>query len=254
MGVTAVDVAAETIFTPRRVVAEEWEGPAAAAAATHTLPSGIVVSSWGTAGPAVLLVHGWEGRATQFAGLIELIVASGRRAIAVDAPGHGRSPDSEFSPVLHGKALLEALPYYSPFEALVTHSFGSTSAFFALRRGLRVTRMALISPLVSLSERLDAMAEHFGLTGELRTAFLVTVARKLDVPIHELDLDLQPEPDGPVLLCHDTDDREIPIGSTRALADLWPSAALMVTTGLRHRRIVNDRGVIDTVADHIGLR
>jgi hypothetical protein len=199
-------------------------------------------------------VHGWEGRGTQFARLIDLIVASGRRAVAVDAPSHGRSPDTEFTPVLHGNALLEALPHHAPFEAMVAHSFGSTSGFFALRRGLDVSRIALVSPLVSLSERLDALAAHFGLTGEPRTAFLAGVTRKLGVPVHELDIDLQPEPAGLVLLCHDTDDREIPVDSTRALAERWPSATLLVTSGLRHRRIVHDRHVVDAVADHLGLR
>jgi pimeloyl-ACP methyl ester carboxylesterase len=114
---TAADYAANSIQTPRRQPAEEWEESAAATADEHALPSGIVVSTWGDRGPAVLLVHGWEGRSTQFAELIRVIVANGRRAVGVDAPGHGRSPDGEFSPVKHGEALLEALPYHAPFDA-----------------------------------------------------------------------------------------------------------------------------------------
>jgi len=249
---TAADYAASAILTPHRRPPEEWEESAAATAYERSLPSGIVVSTWGDGGPAVLLVHGWEGRSTQFAELIRAIVASGRRAIAVDAPGHGRSPDGEFSPVRHGQALLEALPRYAPFDALVTHSFGSTSAFFAMRHGLEVNRMALISPLVSLSRRLTTVAEQLGMRLDQRNAFLAAMQERLGTPLQELDIDPLPEPDVPVLLCHDIDDREIPIDTSRLLAQRWPNATLMVTAGLRHRRILTEPRVISAIATHIG--
>ncbi|WP_073265023.1 alpha/beta fold hydrolase [Cryptosporangium aurantiacum] len=248
------EAAAQMIFAPRRMPAEPWEEPAGAAAVPHTLPSGAVVSTWGDEGPAVLLVHGWEGRSTQFAGLIGVLVASGRRAVAVDAPGHGRSPDAEYSPVRHGEVLLEALPGHAPFEAVVTHSFGSTATFHALRHGLTVGRIALISPLVSLTDRLAEIAGYFGFEGPVRADFLDRVQHRLSgVPIADLDIDRRPCPDGPTLLCHDTEDREIPVDSTIALARQWTDARLIVTNGLRHRRILADPTVVETVARHLGV-
>ncbi|OLT23739.1 hypothetical protein BJF78_31635 [Pseudonocardia sp. CNS-139] len=249
---SAADYTADAILTPRRRPAEEWEEPAAVSAVTHALPSGNVVSTWGDTGPAVLLVHGWEGRSTQFAGLIRAVVAGGRRAVAVDAPGHGRSPDGEFSPVRHGEALLEALPRFAPFDALVTHSFGSTSAFHAMRHGLAVNRMALISPLVSLSGRLTKFAEQVGMAPAQRAEFLAVLQERLGVPVPDLDIDTLPEPAVPVLLCHDADDREVPAAPTRTLAELWPNATLLLTTGLRHRRILTEPAVVKAVAAHIG--
>ena len=45
---------------------------------------------WGE-GPPVLLVHGWEGHAAQFAGFIPRLLEQGFSAVAFDAPAHGQS-------------------------------------------------------------------------------------------------------------------------------------------------------------------
>src|SRR5689334_15961670 len=46
---------------------------------------------WGN-GPRVLAMHGWEGRATQWGPLAELLDRAGFEVIAIDAPAHGLSP------------------------------------------------------------------------------------------------------------------------------------------------------------------
>src|SRR5262249_24545271 len=45
---------------------------------------------WGD-GPRVYLLHGWGGRATQFAAFVEPLVRAGFMPVAFDAPGHGAS-------------------------------------------------------------------------------------------------------------------------------------------------------------------
>ena len=50
----------------------------------------IAVYAWGN-GPTILCVHGWGGRATNFAAFIGPMVAAGFRVVAFDAPGHGQS-------------------------------------------------------------------------------------------------------------------------------------------------------------------
>lgn len=50
-----------------------------------------VAWSWGT-GPVVILVHGWNGRASQMAPLAKAVADAGFRAVAIDITGHGSSP------------------------------------------------------------------------------------------------------------------------------------------------------------------
>jgi len=237
------------MFRARRVAPEPGEVPTAPAT-TATLADGAVVTSWG-AGTPVLLVHGWEGCASRFGRVVDALVASERRVVAVDGPGHGRSPDGVFTPSGYGQLLLEAAQPVGQFDAVVAHSFGSLAAFFALRRGLRAQSIVLIAPLRSLADRLTGTAEHFGFHGVYQAEFLDTIAERLGMAPTDLDLDAQPIPQVPVLLCHDTDDQEIPFDSTRHLARHWPQATLLRTTGLRHRRILQEPAVVEATVGHI---
>src|SRR4051812_3545595 len=54
----------------------------------------VVSYRWGYVGPVVVLVHGWRGRASQFAPLVRSLVADGHRVVAFDAPAHGASRGS----------------------------------------------------------------------------------------------------------------------------------------------------------------
>src|SRR6478609_3042547 len=47
---------------------------------------------WGGGDRTVLLLHGWRGRASQFAPLVRELVAEGFHVVAFDAPAHGDSP------------------------------------------------------------------------------------------------------------------------------------------------------------------
>lgn len=51
-------------MTPRRLPPRDWELPLLEQAERITLRFGLSALRWGS-GPAVLLMHGWEGRPTQ---------------------------------------------------------------------------------------------------------------------------------------------------------------------------------------------
>jgi pimeloyl-ACP methyl ester carboxylesterase len=51
----------------------------------------------------------------------------------------------------------------------------------------------------------------------------------------------------PLLVIHDRDDREVGWNDGAAIAQSWPDAELVTTTGLGHHRIVSDPGVIRQV-------
>jgi hypothetical protein len=50
-----------------------------------------------------------------------------------------------------------------------------------------------------------------------------------------------------LLVVHDEDDKEVPLAHARALAASWPSAHLMVTQGLGHRRVLREPAVVEKV-------
>ena len=72
-------------MTPRDLPPRDWELPLLAQSERITLRFGLSALRWGQ-GPAVLLMHGWEGRPTQFASLITALVNDGYSVIALDGP------------------------------------------------------------------------------------------------------------------------------------------------------------------------
>ena len=65
----------QAFMTPRNLPPRAWELPVLARAERINLRFGLSALRWGH-GPTVLLMHGWEGRPTQFARLIEALVAA----------------------------------------------------------------------------------------------------------------------------------------------------------------------------------
>jgi pimeloyl-ACP methyl ester carboxylesterase len=55
----------------------------------------------------------------------------------------------------------------------------------------------------------------------------------------------------PLLVIHDEDDREMPIRSGELVARSWPRAELVRTSGLGHRRILRDAGVIERTVEFV---
>jgi len=58
--------------------------------------AGLALQGWALGqGPAVLLVHGWEGASGQFAPMALALAARGLRTVAFDLPAHGSSEGKE---------------------------------------------------------------------------------------------------------------------------------------------------------------
>src|SRR5213082_3427517 len=83
-------LAASLFARPRRHRRPDRERALIARGAPLPLPQGLSATQWG-AGPAVLLVHGWEGRGAQLGALVDPLVEAGYRVIALDGPAHGDS-------------------------------------------------------------------------------------------------------------------------------------------------------------------
>jgi pimeloyl-ACP methyl ester carboxylesterase len=189
--------------------------------------------TWGE-GPVVYLVHGWNGSATQLAPLAVGLAAAGFRAVAFDAPGHGATAGSTSSVVHIARALLAVASVHGPARAVVAHSLGSAAVGVALRRGLVAERVVMVAPAVEPIAWLRGQAEAAGLGGLVPRLEAELTAR---VGFTGEDVSLLGNPAShPLLVLHDTRDRETPISGSEALVSRWPRSRLVRTTGLGHRR------------------
>jgi len=213
---------------------------------------GGVVRGWARgSGPAVLLLHGWGGRSGQMAPLAEALVAAGCTAVAIDAPGHGRSSGRVASVPLYAGAISAAAREVGA-RAGIGHSFGGSALTFAVAQGLALNAAVIIgspaTPAVYVDQFCAALELSAGTRRALRTRLEARVGRRFE------ELELTRAVAGarsPVLVVHDRADREVDFRNAEALAQAWPGARLHATSGLGHRRILRDPAVLAGVAGFV---
>lgn len=208
--------------------------------------------AWGS-GPTVLLMHGWGSRASHFSSFVQPLVEAGFRAVAVDAPAHGRSAGDlsnlfEFSEVVETVAQRLA-----PVHAIIAHSMGAASAAMAVSRGVVVDRIVLLCPICKLREALHRFVARRNL-GDAVEDELVARMDELFGPRVWLDSaldEIAPQLDIPALLFHDPGDTEIPYTDSVETARAWSGSRLITTSGLGHRSLLRDRALIAEAVDFV---
>lgn len=216
--------------------------------------------SWGR-GPAVLLVHGWEGRGGQMTPLVPALVEAGFRAITWDAVGHGRSPGRTSSLVEFAdgvwsaaRAVMADGPLHGPLHGIVAHSMGSAAVGLALHEGLTPERVAFIAPPHNMDTYAGEFARLLGLSDHVRDRMVRSIERRLNVRMADLTFDrIEPERPTPLLVVHDVEDREVPFEYGERIVAGWKGAQLKATRGLGHKRILRDPGVVRSVTRWLKL-
>ncbi|MBG6285980.1 MULTISPECIES: alpha/beta fold hydrolase [Pseudomonas] len=237
----------ELFVTPNEHAPRDWELPLLASSERVTLRFGLSALRWGE-GPAVLLMHGWEGRPTQFATLIENLVGAGYGVIALDGPAHGRSPGREADIVLFARALLEAAGELPPLRAVIGHSMGGASALLATQMGLRTETLVTIGAPSNVLGVLRGFSSVVGLPPVARSRFIRMIesragiaARQLDVARYQLDF--------PGLVVHAEDDRYVRVSEAVAIHEAWPQSRLLRLPAGGHHRVMADAAVIDAILE-----
>lgn len=203
-------------------------------------------------GPTVLLVHGWGGRSTDLAAVATRLADRGVRAVAVDLPAHGASPGESADLFQLAAAVAAAGRQAGRLHGIVAHSLGSVAALLAVADGLPADRLAVLAPPATLDAAVTRQVSRIGLSAdaEARLRRRIEVRYGRDV-WNRLDVTATaPRVAAPVLVVHDVDDREVPVGEGVRVARAFGSEPLL-TTGLGHGRILVDDDVAARVLAHL---
>lgn len=208
---------------------------------------------WGR-GPAVLFVHGWNGRAANFAPFFHPLLEAGFSVTAFDAPAHGLSQGRTSSYFQFTDALRSLMRTGSGLRlhGLVGHSVGAAAVVGALSREPTNARTVLISPALDLPAILSGAFDGFGIPSEVLRGVIATFEQRYG---YALDRDnpmrLLPALGKRVLIVHDRSDRTTPYINSRRVAEQQGSVRLHTTEGLGHKRILADPAVIERVMAHL---
>jgi pimeloyl-ACP methyl ester carboxylesterase len=250
MGVMAPPLAAtlarKLYFRPSRIQAKSHEQAVLDQGTAFFLESEgdrIVARTWGH-GPVVALVHGWSGSLGQLTGFVRPLVDQGFQVVGFDWPGHGASEGASSNLFRTGRILHSLESVVGPMHGLITHSFGSAAALWAMREGLVVSRVVLVAPVARIGQYVDNYTAAMGFSQRQHAAFVHSAEKWLSAPFSSGEpLRLAASVRSSIHIIHSEDDREVDLGDAFGLARAL-NAGVTRKIGLGHRRILRDREVI----------
>jgi pimeloyl-ACP methyl ester carboxylesterase len=213
----------------------------------------VVGYEWGAGDRTVLLVHGWQSRASRFAVLGEALVARGYTVVSFDAPGNGESPGRRTHAFDYIDAARELARLYGPFEAIVAHSFGAVASFMAVRAEAHTKRIVTIAgvhdfaSIVSDFGRAVGLGRH-GVRRLRRDVERWARDRGVDV-WREVVAELDPTDTlTPLLVVHDSSDREVRLEQAMQIVEAHTGVVeTLITDELGHNRVLSDEQVVERV-------
>jgi pimeloyl-ACP methyl ester carboxylesterase len=144
------------------------------------------------------------------------------------------------------RALAAVGRVFGPAYGVVAHSLGAPAAAYAMRRGFRAERAVFLAPPADPSDWAGRFAARLGVSPRVMAGMRARSERWLGASWPEVSLTglLSLDQATPLLVVHDRDDRDVPFDHGHAVASRWPGARLVETSGLGHRRILRDAGVV----------
>ncbi|MCB1504558.1 MAG: alpha/beta fold hydrolase [Hyphomicrobiaceae bacterium] len=206
----------------------------------------------------VLLVHGWTGEASFMTALAEPIRRAGFRVVLLDLPAHGHSEGRSTNLMECARAVVFVHDALGPFEAVVTHSFGSMIALLAaegvapMPHGFSTSRFVLIASPNELTDITSSFCEKRSISTAGRRAFerrLERIGRR-SIGLFNVARLLR-EARRPALVIHDTKDDDVPHARAEEIVSAVPGSKLTSFTGLGHRNILFAPPVARAVAAYL---
>ena len=219
---------------------------------------------WAGGDKLLMLMHGWEGQAGNFADFIVPLQQAGFTIVAFDAPAHGLSPRSETSLVEFVAVARHFLRVWQP-QYLISHSFGGVPITYGLQSSpeIAIEKYVVLTTPNRFVDRVADIAEQVGIAQKVKDRLLRIMEDKFDM--------LEPDmPKGTIraedlnvadwvpkvkvkeaLVLHDTNDQIIPIAQSKTVANAWPVAQFEEIQGTGHFRMLRTEAVIHRVVEFL---
>jgi pimeloyl-ACP methyl ester carboxylesterase len=201
-------------------------------------------------GPLVVLLHDWQGGASQLARLAQGLANAGLCAVLFDMPAHGESSGltSDLSEFIDVAA--EVCAQLGPVQGLIGHGLGGLAGLLCAARGLTLSSAVAIAPVPSFEFAVQQFSQSYALEGGPQELLLRRIERRIGLSRRDATL-TGITPATPTLLVHDVLDRNVPVRSSRQVIANWRGARLMETCGLGHQRILNAPPVIHFISNFL---
>ncbi len=199
--------------------------------------------TWGKSSvKTAILIHGWEGQAGNFGGLIPLLLDKGYRVVSFDAPAHGHSTKASTNLFDYIEVVSHFIKENQP-DLIISHSFGSIASAVALTENqhISVNRWLVITSPYSFRERLEEAKTMVSVTD--RTINKLIHKFEKDTGMIVADMNMKEYCSrisnvNDILIVHSIDDKIIPIDTSRRVHAELPQSEMIELKALGHYRIL----------------
>lgn len=208
--------------------------------------------------PVVWFVHGWESRSSRFQKSILKCVEAGYLVIAWDGPAHGDNEGKktnivEFARFLKkdAQALIQKNNQFQ-IKALIGHSFGAGATAYSCLLGFPTEKLILISGPSSVLYVFERFWKTIRLSAKAQKAFVQQIQKSADVSVVDISLNkFLNQLSQKILVIHDKQDKEIPFAEALEVLQNCPTAKLVATENLGHRRILFSDELADLILEFV---
>jgi pimeloyl-ACP methyl ester carboxylesterase len=210
--------------------------------------------TWAGGQKKILLVHGWEGQAGNFADIILRLQKENYTIYAFDGPSHGFSSKGKTS-LMEFTELVGIFIEKFQVSSIISHSFGGVATTYALfaNQNLKIEKYILITTPDKFIERIDYVAHQVGITKRVKSRLIQRLEKETNMDVHLLNVSefVKNVHVNKAWIFHDKADKIIPISQSRAVAKQWKNAELIELEGTGHFRILRTTAVIDSVIEKL---
>lgn len=215
----------------------------------------IYVYQYGTnkaANKKALLIHGWNGRATQLVTIANMLTKQDYDVVAFDAPGHGKSPRTKTDLTQFIASTMEVEQQFGPFDLVIGHSLGGMTTINAIVKGLKVNKAIIIGSGDVVEDVIEDFVKQIELKPEIAELIKNNFEKQFNQKMSSYCVHNKAKQiDIPLLVIHDSVDYDVPVKAAYQIKKAQPNAKLIITEGLGHRKILGDRKVIEQMKDFI---
>lgn len=215
----------------------------------------IAVYHWGEGSkPVVICMHGWNGRASQFATIVPALLKAGYQVVAFDAPGHGISEGHSTNIFRISEVMKSIADQYPDVTAIITHSFGGMVAAHAIKHhALPVQKLIMIASPVSTRYLLDLFAQALCLNQRVMQHLDKMIRHHFGEDVYEQISAEQNLKNSklPILLIHDKHDTAVSWRNSERIVETAANAVAIYTEGHGHRRLLRDKKLIKKMVHFI---
>lgn len=212
----------------------------------------IKVYEWGTADKAILLVHGWAGRATQVAHLAEPLLEAGYKVYSFDAPAHGSSNGKRTHFMEFAGLIFKIKELYPEIESIIGHSMGGTACVYAINQGFEAEKCITIGSPASTLGVLQSFCVQINVSTKVEKLMTDHLETKFQKQFDDLSIStMVKQINTKGLVIHCEDDVDTPVESAHIIHQNWKNSKLVLTKNLGHRRILKNKDVSQTIVDFL---